>query len=177
MSTPFIGEIRMFAGNFAPAGWMFCEGQILSVSEFESLCQLIGTTYGGDGGFDGNGNPFGTFALPDMRGRLPLHVSNDYALGEKGGVEEVTLTMNQIPSHGHPILATQSLATSREPAGKLLAPAASSTITPYGEDAPFLPLHPSAVGSVGGSQPHTNRQPALCVSFIISLYGIYPSPT
>jgi microcystin-dependent protein len=167
MSTPFIGEIRMFAGNFAPAGWMFCEGQLLPISENETLFQLIGTIYGGDGQE--------TFALPDMRGRLPLHVSNDYVLGQKGGVEEVTLTMNQIPSHGHPILATQSLATSREPAGKLLAPAASSTITPYGEDGPFLPLHPSAVGSVGGSQPHTNRQPALCVSFIISLYGIFPS--
>jgi microcystin-dependent protein len=169
MSTPYVGEIRMFAGNFAPAGWMFCEGQLQPISENEILFNLIGTTYGGDGQE--------TFALPDLRGRLPLHVSNNYVLAQTGGVEEVTLSSNQIPAHTHPILASEALATSRDPAGKVLATAASSTVTPYGTDGPFVLLHPSSLGNAGGSQPHTNLQPALCVSFIISLYGIYPSPT
>lgn len=160
----------MFAGNFAPAGWMFCEGQLLPISENETLFQLIGTTYGGDGE--------STFALPDLRGRLPIHQGNSFILAETGGVEEVTLTVNQIPVHTHPMLATGNPATATAPGPNVvLGVSSASTITPYGTDAPNTTLSTQSVGSVGGSQPHTNFQPYLCVDFIISLFGIFPSPT
>ena len=107
MAQPYVGEIRMFAGNFAPAGWMFCEGQLLPISENETLFQLIGTTYGGDGQ--------STFALPDLRGRLPLHQGNGFSLAEAGGVEDVTLTVSQIPAHTHPLLASASPASASSP--------------------------------------------------------------
>ena len=113
MAQPYVGEIRMFAGNFAPAGWMFCEGQLLPISENETLFQLIGTTYGGDGQ--------STFALPDLRGRLPIHQGNGFVLAETGGVEEVTLSINQIPSHSHPILASTNVAQDTSPQGKVFA--------------------------------------------------------
>src|SRR3954454_400117 len=113
MAQPYVGEIRMFAGNFAPAGWMFCEGQLLPISENETLFQLIGTTYGGDGQ--------STFALPDLRGRIPLHFGNGFILAETGGAEEITLTVSQIPAHSHPFLATSSLASATGPAASLLA--------------------------------------------------------
>lgn len=166
MAQPYVGEIRMFAGNFAPAGWMFCEGQLLPISENETLFQLIGTTYGGDGE--------STFALPDLRGRLPLHQGNGFILAETGGAEEITLTVNQIPAHSHPFLATSQAASDRNPTDKTLAQALT---TIYIVDAPTLSLNPVSVGPVGGSQPHTNFQPYLCVDFIISLFGIFPSPT
>lgn len=160
----------MFAGNFAPAGWMFCEGQLLPISENETLFQLIGTTYGGDGE--------STFALPDLRGRIPIHQGNGFVLAETGGAEEITLTSSQIPAHSHPMLATANAATATAPGNQVtVARTSASTITPYGSDAPFTSLSPQAVGSVGGSQPHTNFQPYLCVDFIISLFGIFPSPT
>src|SRR5471032_2419736 len=113
MSSPYVGEIRIFAGNFAPAGWMFCEGELLPISEFETLFNLIGTTYGGDGQ--------STFALPDLRGRIPIHQGNGFTLAETGGVEEVTLTVSQIPAHSHPFLASSTLASATGPAGNLLA--------------------------------------------------------
>ncbi len=170
MAQPYVGEIRMFAGNFAPAGWMFCEGQLLPISENETLFQLIGTTYGGDGQ--------STFALPDLRGRIPIHQGNGFILAETGGVEEVTLTVNQIAAHSHALLATQTSAAGTAPSPNVvLAVAAASTITPYGTDNPTTPLHANSMTSVGGSQPHTNFQPYLCVDFIISLFGIFPSPT
>ena len=157
----------MFAGNFAPAGWMFCEGQLLPISENETLFQLIGTTYGGDGE--------STFALPDLRGRLPIHQGNGFILAETGGAEEITLTVNQIPAHSHPMLATSNAATAVAPGPTVtVARTSASTITPYGSDAPFTNLSPQAIGPVGGSQPHTNFQPYLCVDFIISLFGLYP---
>lgn len=170
MAQPYVGEIRMFAGNFAPAGWMFCEGQLLPISENETLFQLIGTTYGGDGE--------STFALPDLRGRIPIHQGNGFILAETGGAEGITLTINQIPAHSHPALATINAASATAPNNNLvlgLAPLA--TITPYGSDNPKTALSPSSVSPVGGSQPHTNFQPYLCVDFIISLFGIFPSPT
>ncbi|MBL8045417.1 MAG: phage tail protein [Anaerolineales bacterium] len=167
MAQPYVGEIRMFAGNFAPAGWMFCEGQLLPISENETLFQLIGTTYGGDGQ--------STFALPDLRGRLPLHQGNGYILAETGGVEEVTLTVSQIPAHSHPMLASTGPGTANAPQGHLTGE--QSTLNLYIEDIPTSPLAAQAIASVGGSQPHTNFQPYLCVSFIISLFGIFPSPT
>jgi microcystin-dependent protein len=167
MAQPYVGEIRMFAGNFAPAGWMFCEGQLLPISENETLFQLIGTTYGGDGQ--------STFALPDLRGRIPLHQGNGFILAETGGAEEITLTVNQIPAHTHPLLATQAIGTLSDPTSNLTSQ--SPSITLYRVINPTGPASPNAVGPVGGSQPHTNFQPYLCVDFIISLFGIFPSPT
>lgn len=167
MAQPYVGEIRMFAGNFAPAGWMFCEGQLLPISENETLFQLIGTTYGGDGQ--------STFALPDLRGRLPVHMGNGFILAETGGAEEITLTVNQIPAHSHPLLASTSPATLTTPIKNLLAE--SVAISPFIEDTPNGNMNPAVVLAVGGSQPHTNFQPYLCVDFIISLFGIFPSPT
>ncbi|HTQ80586.1 MAG TPA: tail fiber protein [Thermoanaerobaculia bacterium] len=169
MAQPYVGEIRMFAGNFAPAGWMFCEGQLLPISEYETLFNLIGTTYGGDGQ--------STFALPDLRGRLPIHFGNGFTLAETGGVEEVTLTVSQIPSHSHPFLGTANTATGNAPQGNTVAGTTGATIFPYGTDQPTTALNASSVSSVGGSQPHTNFQPYLCVDFIISLFGIFPSQT
>ena len=169
MPQPYVGEIRMFAGNFAPAGWMFCEGQLLPISEYETLFNLIGTTYGGDGQ--------STFALPDLRGRLPLHFGNGFTLAETGGVETVTLTVSQIPAHAHPLLSSTNPATTAAPANAVLAAATDVNTLPYGTDAPRTTLHPSAIGAVGGSQPHDNFQPYLCVDFIISLFGVFPSQT
>ena len=167
MAQPYVGEIRMFAGNFAPAGWMFCEGQLLPISEYETLFNLVGTTYGGDGQ--------STFALPDLRGRVPLHFGNGFTLAETGGVEEVTLTVSQIPAHTHAMLASGASGDQISPANNV--PANSFTVTPYINDVPNGNFSPSAITSIGGSQPHTNFQPYLCVDFIISLFGIFPSQT
>ncbi len=169
MAQPYVGEVRMFAGNFAPAGWMFCEGQLLPISENETLFQLIGTTYGGDGE--------STFGLPDLRGRLPLHQGNGFVPAETGGVEEVTLTVNQIPAHGHALLGAGDVATDTAPANKLPAATTGATVLAYGTDAPTTNLHQTSISPVGGSQPHTNFQPYLCVNFIISMFGIFPNPT
>ena len=167
MGQPYVGEIRMFAGNFAPAGWMFCEGQLLPISENETLFNLIGTTYGGDGQ--------STFALPDLRGRVPLHFGNGFTLAEAGGVETVTLTVSQIPAHNHALLATTTSATQQNVSGNVLAEA--SLFNPYINASPLAPMAPQAAGSSGGGQPHNNFQPYLCVDFIISLFGIFPSQT
>lgn len=167
MAQPYVGEIRMFAGNFAPAGWMFCEGQLLPISENETLFQLIGTTYGGDGD--------STFALPDLRGRLPLHQGNGFMLAETGGVESVTLTVNQIASHTHPFLASGDPASTPAPASNTLG--TPLTATPFFASPPALAISPQTIAPTGGSQPHDNFQPYLCINFIISLFGIFPSPT
>jgi microcystin-dependent protein len=167
MAQPYVGEIRMFAGNFAPSGWMFCEGQLLPISENETLFQLIGTTYGGDGE--------STFALPDLRGRIPIHQGNGFLLAETGGAEEVTLTVQQLPVHTHPLLANTTAGTANDPTNHVLA--ASPTLDMYRETTPTVAMAPNAVGPAGGSQPHTNFQPYLCIDFIISLFGIFPSPT
>jgi microcystin-dependent protein len=166
MAQPYVGEIRMFGGNFAPAGWMFCEGQLLPISENETLFQLIGTTYGGDGQE--------TFGLPDLRGRIPIHQGNGFILAETGGAEEITLTVNQIPSHTHPFLA--STANGNQTPAQNAVPATSQNVTPYINLPPDTNMG-NAVTPTGGSQPHTNFQPYLCVDFIISLFGIFPSPT
>jgi microcystin-dependent protein len=168
LAQPYVGEIRIFAGNFAPAGWMFCEGQLLPISENETLFQLIGTTYGGDGQ--------STFALPDLRGRIPLHQGNGFTLAETGGVETVALTVSQIPAHSHTPIASGNNASSANAQGNVLAQTPS--YTPYISGfIPNTPLNPASVGSDGGSQPHDNFQPYLCLDFIISLFGIFPSPT
>jgi microcystin-dependent protein len=158
----------MFGGyNFAPAGWMFCEGQLLPISENEVLFQLIGTTYGGDGQEN--------FALPDLRGRLPLHMGGGFTLAETGGVETVTLTVSQMPTHSHPLLGSAVNGNQATPANNLLAN--STLITPYAPETPNRPLAATSVGSVGLNIPHSNFQPYLCVNFIISLYGLFPSQT
>jgi microcystin-dependent protein len=169
MAQPYVGEIRMFAGNFAPAGWMFCEGQLLPISENETLFQLIGTTYGGDGE--------STFALPDLRGRLPLHQGDGFILAETGGAEEITLTVNQIPAHTHTALGSTNAGTGTQAANNVLSNLLGATNSAYGTDNPQTNMAPQSLASVGGSQPHTNFQPYLCVDFIISLFGIFPSPT
>ena len=167
MAQPYVGEIRIFAGNFAPAGWMFCEGQLLPISENETLFNLIGTTYGGDGQ--------STFALPDMRGRIPIHQGNGFILAETGGAEEITLTVQQIPAHSHPMLASGDDAGAVTPIGNLTA-AGLNAFTYYASP-PTVGLAPQATTPTGGSQPHTNFQPYLCVNFIISLFGIFPPPS
>lgn len=170
MSQPYVGEIRMFAGNFAPAGWMFCDGQELPIAENEVLFQLIGTTYGGDGET--------VFALPNLQSRVPLHVGqfvNNYLLGETGGVESVTLTTNQIPIHAHAPVVSSAVASQTNPLNNLLAQSTQAKL--YFDSNPGASLAASVISPAGGSQPHENCQPFLCVNFIISLFGVFPSPT
>lgn len=169
MGQPFVGEIRLFAGNFAPNGWLFCEGQTLPISENETLFQLIGTTYGGDGQT--------TFALPDLRGRVPVHQGNGLNLAEAGGVEQVTLTTQQIPAHNHPLVGSAANASAASPSGGVPGTMPEVATSAYGSDAPLTSLSPQSVSPVGGSQPHENMQPYLCVDFIISLFGIFPAPS
>ncbi|PLP58280.1 phage tail protein [Mesorhizobium loti] len=162
MGSPYVGEIRMFAGNFAPVGWKFCEGQLVAISEYETLFNLIGTIYGGDGQE--------TFSLPDLRGRIPLHPGSGFILGQNGGSEEVTLTAAQIV-HSHPTLASNDIPTQSTPQGNVLGQAAAKF---YRAGAPTVSLNAGSVSSVGGSLPHSNFQPYLCIDFIISMFGIYP---
>jgi microcystin-dependent protein len=169
MAQPYVGEIRIFAGNFAPAGWMFCEGQLLPISEYETLFNLIGTTYGGDGQ--------STFALPDLRGRIPIHQGNGFTLAETGGTEEVTLTVAQIPVHSHACLASAQTGTSSNPGGNVLDQTSGTIFMYIDGQGPDGQMSPQMLSPVGGSQPHSNFQPYLCLDFILSLYGIYPSPT
>jgi microcystin-dependent protein len=181
MAQPYVGEIRMFAGNFNPNGWMFCEGQLLPISENETLFQLIGTMYGGDGE--------STFALPDLRGRIPLHFGTGpdgvtYQQAETGGVEEVTLTTQQIPIHTHPMFCFKdaSGAPTSNPAQGVPGVAditQYNNLTVAPNTAPNAQLGtPGFISDItGGSQPHTNFAPYLCINYIISLFGIFPSPT
>jgi microcystin-dependent protein len=166
MSSPFIGEIRMFAGNFAPAGWAFCDGALLLISENDALFNLIGTTYGGDGQE--------TFALPDLSSRVPVHVGPGFALGQSGGAEVVTLTINQIPSHTHVPQANSGKGTQAGPTNGLWA-ASSPSLNEYSTSAPSLVMNAAAMGPAGGSQPHDNMLPFVGVNFILSLFGIFPS--
>jgi microcystin-dependent protein len=167
MSQPYVGEIRMFSGNFAPAGWMLCQGQLLPISENATLFNLIGTTYGGDGQ--------STFALPDLRSRVPVHVGPGFVLAQTGGVETVTLTTNQIPSHTHTPQCNSGPGNQQSPSNGVWA--APSTGTIYSNAAPTLAMAAGAIGPDGGSQPHDNMVPFLVVNFIISLFGVFPSPT
>lgn len=171
MSQPYIGEIRMFAGNFAPAGWAFCDGSVLPISEYETLFQLIGTTYGGDGQ--------DTFAVPNLGGRIPLHQGTGpggttFQIGDVAGSELAPVTAQQVPQHTHPIAAAAS-ATTTTAAGNVIAgwqdaPYSTSGVTPTTQLSPML-------AQSGGSQPHENLQPYLAVAFIISLFGVFPSTT
>jgi microcystin-dependent protein len=174
VSDPYIGEIRMFGGNFAPAGWSFCDGQLVPIAENDALFNLIGTTYGGDGQE--------TFGLPDLRARVPVHQGTapssgtTYPIGQKAGTETVTLTLQQIPVHSHPFIGSGADANSSQASGNVLATLpAATTKSAYGNLGPFGTLDPSSIGPTGGSQPHDNSQPFLVVSFIISMFGIFPS--
>jgi microcystin-dependent protein len=177
MGQPYVGEIRMFGGNFAPNGWMFCEGQTLPISENDVLFQLIGTTYGGDGQE--------TFNLPNLASRVPIHMGTGpdgttYQIGELAGTEQVTLSAQQTPIHNHPGIATGNTGNSPSPLGTVLASPAAAGISgsaTYGTDTPFSALAPATILPQGGSQPHENCQPFLCINFIISLFGIFPSQT
>ena len=169
--APFVGEIRMFAGNFAPNGWMFCEGQTLAISENETLFQLIGTTYGGDGEE--------TFNLPNLASRVPIHMGTGpdgttYQLAEMAGTEQETLTVQQIPAHTHPWLASTADGNNAEPVGGVPAVAQGDL---YTTDFTFVPMNAQAITPMGGSQPHENTQPFLCINFILSLFGVFPSQT
>jgi microcystin-dependent protein len=168
MSNPFIGEIRMFGGSFAPAGWAFCGGQLMPISQNDALFTLIGTTYGGDGQE--------TFGIPDFQGRIPIHQGNNFTIGEKAGSETVTLTTAQIPNHTHVALA-QTAAGSQGTANGVWAATASAQIYATGAPTAGANFNASAIGLTGGSQPHDNMMPYLVVSFIISLFGIFPSQT
>jgi len=170
MSEPFVGEIRMFAGNFAPRGWAFCDGQLLAVSQNDALFSLFGTIYGGDGRT--------TFGLPDLRGRIPIHAGSGPGLsprrlGAKGGTEKETLTVNQLSSHSHPLNATTSSGTDNNPSGKVTGE--SPSVDLYFEGDRNVSMATSAITSVGGSRSHTNLAPFLCIHFIVALFGIYPS--
>jgi microcystin-dependent protein len=167
MAQPYVGEIRMFAGNFAPAGWAFCDGQPLPISENETLFQLIGTTYGGDGE--------STFNLPNLQSRVPIHQGGGFILAETGGVEEVTLTVQQIPAHTHPFLGSSDGANQPNAGSSVVA--RSLQVNMFFNGSVATQMSPTMVGPAGGSQPHTNLQPYLCINFIISLFGIFPSQT
>jgi microcystin-dependent protein len=165
MANPYVGEIRMFGGNFAPAGWMFCQGQLLAIAENDILFNLIGTTYGGDGQE--------TFALPDLQGRTPMHVGNGHVLSEKAGVEQVTLTAPQMPIHSHPMVVSKDQGTQSAPAGKTMG--SNQSVLMFRPGPGGQTFDPATVSVTGGSQPHDNMQPYLVVSYIISLFGIFPT--
>src|SRR5258708_5723557 len=166
MSSPYIGEIRMFAGNFAPVGWAFCNGAIMPIDQNDALFNLIGTTYGGDGQT--------TFALPDLQSRVPMHVGPGFALGQSGGTESVTLTTSQIPAHSHVPLANSAQGSQAGPANGVWALA---NINDYSSGVPAIAMDAGAIGSSGGSQPHDNMAPFVTINFIISLFGVFPSQT
>lgn len=169
MSEPFVGEIRMFAGNFAPRGWAFCDGQLLAVSQNDALFSLLGTIYGGDGRT--------TFGLPDMRGRIPIHAGSGPGLsprrlGAKLGSEQETLTVNQLPSHSHQLQASEAAAVERTPTNNVTGEAVRRF---YRTPSNLTNASTQTITNVGGSRSHSNLMPYLCINFIIALFGIYPS--
>jgi microcystin-dependent protein len=166
MGEPYIGEIRMFAGLYAPAGWALCDGQMLAIEENDALFSLIGTTYGGDGER--------TFGLPNLQGRLPLHQTGAYPLGQMAGEETVTLTTQQMPTHNHGLIATPDFANSSDPTGRVVAKPSKNLYRPAGS---VGPMAAQSIALQGQGLPHSNMQPYLCVNFIISLYGVFPNQT
>jgi microcystin-dependent protein len=167
MAQPYVGEIRMVGFSFPPVGWAFCNGAPMPISEYDTLFTLIGTTYGGDGQE--------TFNLPNLSSRVPLHMGSGFQIGDLAGTEQETISVQQTPKHTHPLTATSSLGTATNPVGQILAQ--SSTGQAYQLDTPNTNLNGQAVSIVGGSQPHDNLQPYLAISFVISLFGIFPSQT
>jgi microcystin-dependent protein len=168
MSEPFLAEVRIVGFNFAPRGWAFCDGQILPINQNQSLYSLLGTTYGGDGRT--------SFALPEMRGRVPIHVGSSngssHLLGQKSGEETHTLSANEVPQHTHVLNATTNSATSDSPTGKYLARGAADA---YGPLTNMANMGTGTVANVGGGQAHENMQPYIAVNFCIALTGLFPS--
>jgi microcystin-dependent protein len=170
MSESYVGEIRIFAGNYAPQGWALCDGSLLAISEFSTLFNLIGTTYGGDGQ--------STFALPDLRSRVPVHSGSGFTLGQTGGTETVTITTSEIPAHSHAVIATTSEADNSDPTDRLPATHNYGGDPVNGYKVPDIntvSVTATSTGNTGGSLPHSNIQPFVAVNFIISLFGVYPS--
>jgi len=171
MSEPYIGEIRMVGFSFPPVGWAMCDGQLIAISQNDALFTLIGTTYGGDGQE--------TFALPNLQSRMPMHAGQgpgltNRVLAEAAGVESVTLSTQQIPVHTHQLMGSAASATEEVPGNNLTGTTATNI---YANLPPFNAMNPAAVSPAGGSQPHENMHPFLCISFIISLFGIFPQQT
>jgi microcystin-dependent protein len=167
MSNPYVGEIRMFAGNFAPAGWAFCDGAPMAISENDTLFNVIGTTYGGDGQT--------TFNLPNLSSRFPMHQGNNHVIGEQGGSEEAALSVNQIPGHFHSANCVNAAGNQQDPTGHVWA-GAQLGVNLFSNVSPAIAMHVNLISPTGGSQPHDNMSPLLVISFIISLFGVYPAP-
>lgn len=172
MAEPFLSEIRLMSFAFAPRGWALCNGQLLPINQNQGLFSLLGTTFGGDGRVN--------FALPDLRGRIPIHVGAGHTLGERGGEQAHTLSIAELPLHAHVLQASSSNANAFVPTGNVLARAATATGNPLNlyatETTNATPMHPASISGVGGSQAHINMQPYLTISFCIALQGIFPSP-
>lgn len=168
MAEPFLSEIRIFSFGFAPKGWALCNGQLLPINQNQALFSLLGTTFGGDGRVN--------FALPDQRGRTPIHVGQGHLLGEKGGEQAHTLSIAELPEHLHVVNASTTTATTNTPANTLvLGQSTASSLYASGASG-LVTMSPAMVGNVGGSQAHLNMQPFLALTFCIALQGIFPSP-
>ena len=165
MAEPFLSEIRIMSFNFAPKGWAMANGQTMPINQNQALFALLGTTFGGNGQT--------TFALPDFRGNVPLHTGAGHTLGEKGGSETVTINTQTLPQHVHAFQASNTNANVLDPAGAVLAAVNNA----YAAPANLTTLNPLSVTNTGGSQPHTNMQPYLCINYIISLFGVFPQQT
>ena len=165
MSTPFLGEIKIISWNYAPKGWAFCNGQSLPINQNQALFSLLGTTYGGNGQT--------TFALPDFRGRIPLHVGGGHIQGETAGQSAHTVTQSEMPAHNHFMNVTNNVGTDPNPGSGVII--SKSVANSYGGATNLVTMNPASIGNVGGSQPHENRQPYLVLNFIIALQGIFPS--
>lgn len=167
MAEPFLSEIRLFSFNFAPRGWAQCLGQLLPINQNQALFALLGTTYGGNGTVN--------FALPDLRGRVPVHSGAGFVLGQRAGSESHTLNVSELPQHVHVASGTNTSATTTAPGGSLYASASAAVGTPFGPPGSPVAMAAGSIGLVGGSQPHENRQPFLTINFCIALQGIFPS--
>lgn len=165
MSEPFLAEIRIVGFNFAPRGWALCDGQLLPINQNQALYSLLGTTFGGDGRTN--------FALPDFRGRTPIHTGDGNQPGGSGGAENHALTVNEIPSHKHQLRATNAAADRKNPADNVWAAGAGGTR--YGSAPPDVSMATGSLAPAGGGQPHANMQPFLTLNFVIALQGLYPS--
>lgn len=163
MSEPFLSEIKVVSFNFPPKGWALCNGQLLPINQNQALFSLLGTTYGGDGRVN--------FALPDLRGRIPIHFGSGHTLGERAGQESHTLTMQEMAQHSHTFSASNASPNQGSPSGNMWA----SNTGAYSSAAPDAVMNPASISNAGGSQPHTNLQPYLVLNFIIALQGIFPS--
>ncbi len=164
---PYLGEIKLLPWNWAPKGWHLCDGALLSISQFSALFSLLGTQYGGNGQTN--------FALPDLRGRVPVHFGSSYSQGTMTGTETVTLTLNEMPAHNHPFMGTSQAGDNILSNTRALAKVTPTTTFRYAADSAIVGLNPASVQPAGGSQPHFNMQPYLVLNYCIALSGIFPS--